>query len=151
MAASGRVLVLSAAIGEGHDLPARWLAAGLAEEDPAIDVEIADGLAAMGRLSERVVLGGSSFESVWGNRGFDLHLVTHPESIAEVRAVAGTSTDVVAVRGLNDPAFLVERSRADARRALDLPPEGPVVVVSGGGWGVGDLSGAIDTVLAVDG
>ena len=234
MAASGRVLVLSAAIGEGHDLPARWLAAGLAEEDPAIDVEIADGLAAMGRLSERVVLGGSSFESVWGNRlfdvthwlitavapiralagvvgvalgasglrrliaerradvvvstypgvtevlgrlrarrrlgvpvvsaitdlaslrywahpGVDLHLVTHPESIAEVRAVAGTSTDVVAVRGLNDPAFLVERSRADARGALDLPPEGPVVVISGGGWGVGDLSGAVDTVLAVDG
>src|SRR2546423_7425241 len=236
MAASGRVLVLSAAIGEGHDLPARWLAAGLAEEDPAIEVEIADGLAAMGRLSERVVLGGSSFESVWGNRlfdlthwlitavapiralagvvgvllggrglrrliaerradvvvstypgvteilgrlrvrrrrglgvpvvsaitdlaslrywahpGVDLHLVTHPESIAEVRAIAGEGTDVVAVRGLNDPAFLTERSGADARRALGLPPDGPVVVVSGGGWGVGDLGGAVDAVLAVDG
>ena len=87
----------------------------------------------------------------WAHPGVDLHLVTHPESIAEVRAIAGARTDVVAVRGLNDPAFLTERPRADARRALGLPPDGPVVVVSGGGWGVGDLAGAIDTVLAVDG
>ena len=230
----GRVLILSAGIGEGHDLPARWLAAGLGAEDPELEVTIADGLAAMGSLSERVVLGGSSFESAWGNRlfdlthwlitvfapvralagfvgvavggrgllrliaerradvvvstypgvtellgrlrrrgrlrvpvvsaitdlaslrywahpGVDLHLITHPESAAEVRAVAGAGTEVVAVRGLNDPAFLAERERDGARRELGLPTDGPVVVVSGGGWGVGDLAGAIDAVLALPG
>src|SRR5437016_804840 len=122
MAASGRVLVLSAAIGEGHDLPARWLAAGLAEEDPAIEVEIAEGRAdvvvstypgvteILGRLRVRrrrglgvpVVSAITDLASLryWAHPGVDLHLVTHPESIAEVRAIAGEGTDVVAVRGL---------------------------------------------------
>src|SRR2546426_5838139 len=102
MAASGRVLVLSAAIGEGHDLPARWLAAGLAEEDPAIEVEIADGLAAMGRLSERVVLGGSAFESAWGNRLFDLThwLIT---AVAPIRALAGVVGVAAGGRGGGGP------------------------------------------------
>jgi len=228
----GRVLILSAGIGEGHDLPARWLAAGLAEEDPRLEITIADGLAAMGRTCERVILGSSSFETAWGNwmydlshwlitevalvrnlfarvgvavggrgllraiavqrpdvvvstypgvtevlarlrakgrldvplvsaitdlaslrywahPGVDLHLITHPESADEVRAVAGAATDVVAVRGLNDPAFLVDRDRAAARRELELPLDAPVVVVSGGGWGVGDLAGAIGAVLAL--
>ena len=38
---------------------------------------------------------------------------------------------------------------ADARRALGLPAEGQVIAVSGGGWGVGDLSGATRAALAV--
>ena len=226
-----RVLIVSAAIGEGHDLPARWLAAGLADEAPETDVKIVDGLAEMGRLVERVVIGGSAFDSklgnvmfdvehwavtafpplrslagwagvavggkgllraiaredpavvvstypgttevlgrlrvrgrlrvpvvsaitdlaslrFWAQRGVDLHLVTHPESVEEVRAVAGADTDVIPVRGLNDPAFVRPPERSQARRALDLPADAPVVVVSGGGWGVGDLEGAVDTVLA---
>jgi hypothetical protein len=40
------------------------------------------------------------------------------------------------------------RTRTDARAALDLPPHARVVLVSGGGWGVGDLEGAIKTALA---
>jgi UDP-N-acetylglucosamine:LPS N-acetylglucosamine transferase len=79
----------------------------------------------------------------------DLHLVTHPESVEEVREVAGAAADVVPVRGLNDSVFIDPPARDDARRALDLPPEGSVVVVSGGGWGVGDIEGAVDAALAI--
>jgi UDP-N-acetylglucosamine:LPS N-acetylglucosamine transferase len=78
----------------------------------------------------------------------DLHLVTHPESVEEVRQVAGTGTAVVPVRGLNDAAFVSPPERAEGRSAFDLPPDAPVVVVSGGGWGVGDIEGAVDAVLA---
>ena len=231
---SRRVLIVSAAIGEGHDLPARWLAAGLAEEAPGTEVTVVDGLAEMGRFVERVIVGGSAFESrfgnvmfdvehwaitafpplrsfigwagvaigakglldvvarvdpavvvstypgttevlgrlrlrgrlrvpvvsaitdlaslrFWAHRAVDLHLVTHPESMAEVREVAGDDAEVVAVRGLNDPAFVRPPERADARRALDLPDEARVVVVSGGGWGVGDIEGAVDAVLDLPG
>src|SRR5919199_5506927 len=221
--AAPRVLLLSAAIGEGHDLPARFLAAGL--EAAGARAEIADGLHAMGPFLERLALSGSPFHSRWGGYLFDaeyallahatparrlagnlmrriggrglldliaatgpdivvstypgvtellgrlraagalslpvvsaitdlaalrwwahpavdLHLVTHPESIAEVRSIAGDHADVRVVRGLNNPAFLVARDRLVARDALGLPLEPPIVLVSGGGWGVGDLPGA---------
>jgi UDP-N-acetylglucosamine:LPS N-acetylglucosamine transferase len=226
------VLILSAGIGEGHDLPARWLATGLAEDAPGVPVQIEDGLAAMGELVERVVIGGSAFDSrfgnfmydlehwlitrvmplrsafamagtavggrgllrlvdqvdpavvvstypgvtevlgrlrargrlsvplvsvitdlasllYWAHPGVDLHLITHPESVDEVREVAGADTEVVPVRGLNDIAFTDPPAREDARRALDLPLEQRVVVVSGGGWGVGDIEGAVDAALGL--
>src|SRR5262245_57344440 len=44
-----RVLILTASIGEGHDLPARTLAAQLEGEHPGVEVVTEDGLAAMGR------------------------------------------------------------------------------------------------------
>jgi UDP-N-acetylglucosamine:LPS N-acetylglucosamine transferase len=229
---AARVLILSASIGEGHDLPARELARGLSELAPAAEVSVLDGLAAMGSIMEWVTLRGSSFGTPWGNRlfdvnywliarfpptrsaagalscalaaagllrlveewrpdvvvstypgvtdvlgrlrrrgrlsvpavsaitdlaalrywahpGIDLHLVTHPESVAEVRFIAPGS-EVVPVRGLNSPEFATPRSPARARRALGLPAEGKVVVVSGGGWAVGDLEGAIEAALAVE-
>src|SRR4029077_19014039 len=46
------------------------------------------------------------------------------------------------------PDFLMPRTRAGARRALDVPAHARVVLVSGGGWGIGDLEGAIDTALS---
>ena len=45
-----RVLILTASVGEGHDLPARTLAAQLREEAPAVEVVVEDGLAPMGRM-----------------------------------------------------------------------------------------------------
>src|SRR3954468_14566549 len=51
-------LVLTASIGEGHDRPARELAAGL--RDRGADVTIADTLKTMGPLVERIVMGGSN-------------------------------------------------------------------------------------------
>ncbi len=87
----------------------------------------------------------------WAHRGVDLHLVIHRESAAEVRAIAGAGAEVLTVRGLNDPGFAVPLDRGEARRALGLAPDPNLVVVSGGGWGVGDLEGAVATVLARSG
>jgi UDP-N-acetylglucosamine:LPS N-acetylglucosamine transferase len=87
----------------------------------------------------------------WASRGIDVHLITHPESEAEVRGIAGPATRIEAVHGLTDPAFLDPPSEAEARAALDLPAQGGVVAVSGGGWGVGDLDGAIRAALGTGG
>ena len=83
------VLILSAGIGEGHDLPARWLAAGLAEEAPGLPVEIVDSVAAMGPLVERVVASGSSFDTRLGNLMFDLEhrLITRVRAPARVHGL----------------------------------------------------------------
>ena len=86
----------------------------------------------------------------WAHPGIDLHLVTQAESIPELRAIAGPQTEVVHVRGLDDPRFADPPSRGGAR-PLDLPVAGPVIVVSGGGWAVGDLRGAAEEALAVPG
>ncbi len=225
--------MISASIGEGHDLPARFLVADLLARRPDAEVQIADGLHAAGPLVERLVLGSSTFESRWGNwlydveyalithvapvrrfaswlaqalggrglqrliaahrpdvvvstypgvtevlgrlrtqgrlaiplvsaitdlaalrywshAGADLHLITHPESEPEVRAIAGARTRIVAARGMNDPRFAAPPTREQGRAALGLPLDGRLVVVSGGGWGVGDLDGAVATALALD-
>jgi processive 1,2-diacylglycerol beta-glucosyltransferase len=228
-----RVLILTASVGEGHDLPARTLADQLREECPGIDVVTEDGLQVMGKafvlvnvrgagvvffrfqwiwdaafwlcvalgptrrltqklvrrlgsrgmleLIERVrpdvivsvyplsteVLGGLRLRGkldipvvagitdlaamhYWAAPGVDLHLLTHPESEAEVRLIAGHETGVQAVHGLTRPEFARPCDRSEARAALGLPAEGKLVLVSGGGWGVGDLESAIDTALALD-
>lgn len=233
-ATAPRVLVVSASIGEGHDLPARFIVEGLLAHRPDAIAPIEDGLHACGPLVERIILGGSAFHSPLGNaiydaeyalithvapvrRGFsraseamgrrgllrlvdefrpdvvvstypgttevygrlrlqgrltvplvsaitdlaalrywshpgvDLHLITHPESEEEVRSIAGPRTRIVTARGMNDPRFATPPSREDARRTIGLPAEEKVVVVSGGGWGVGDVEGAVATALALDG
>src|SRR5439155_1532906 len=119
-----RVLILSASIGDGHDRPALLLADALRARRPNADVAVADGLQAM---------------RYWAHSGADVYLVIHPESIEEVREIAGPRASVVPVRGLSDPRFLAPAPRPDARAALDLPAAAEVVAVSGGGWGVGDL------------
>jgi UDP-N-acetylglucosamine:LPS N-acetylglucosamine transferase len=87
----------------------------------------------------------------WATPGADLHLVTHPESVDEVRAIAGATTDVQCVQGFTKPAFLAPTSTAEARRTLGLDPEATIVLVSGGGWGVGAIDDAVLEVLAVEG
>ena len=227
-----RILVVSADIGEGHDLPARMLAAELRSERPGVEVAVVDGLAAMGGWLQKLIRDGSWFSfrrlpwlyeaqyfflsrfaptrrfcqwlgynltsrrmlglirsyrpdavvstypgttevigelrrrgrldipaysaitdlaglRFWAHRGIDLHLVTHRESIEDVEKIAGPGT-VRLARAPTSAAFLAPRSRADARRALDLPAEGPVIVVSGGGWGMGDLRGAVQSALDIE-
>jgi processive 1,2-diacylglycerol beta-glucosyltransferase len=231
---AGRVLILTASVGEGHDLPARTLADQLRVESPATEVVVRDGLRAMGRpfvlvnerapgivffhfqwvwdaaywlfvhfaptrrLTQRLVwLVGSrgvlrlvrevrpdaivsvypmttevlgrlrrtgrldvpvcaaitdlAMMHYWAAPGIDLHLMTHPESEDEVRRVAGGETEVRAVSGFTRPEFVQPCDPAAARRSLGLPPERKVVLVSGGGWGVGDLASAVETALRLDG
>ena len=228
-----RVLILTASVGEGHDLPARVLAEQLRAEDAACEVVVEDGLRAMGRgfvlVNERApgvvffrfrwlwdaafwlfvglaptrratqafvrrlgsrgvlklveevdpdvvvsvypmtteVLGGLRRQGrlrvpvvaaitdlammhYWAAPGIDLHLITHPESAAEVLEVAGRDADVRAVHGLTRPEFGEPCDPVEARRALGLPRRGKIVVVSGGGWGVGDLGKAVDAALAFE-
>jgi processive 1,2-diacylglycerol beta-glucosyltransferase len=228
-----KILILSASIGEGHDLPARVIAKGIEREAPGAEIEIVDSLALVNPLVRRLVLDSSRFHTKWGNRlfdlsyrlisdvpptrwfaskltqwlaarpirravlerspdvvistypgstevlgelrrqrrieslvvsaitdlaalrywahpGVDLHLITHPESADEVREIA-PATDVRCVRGLTDERFYEPRTQAQARRELGLPAEGPVVIVSGGGWAVGDLEGAAEEALGIRG
>jgi processive 1,2-diacylglycerol beta-glucosyltransferase len=228
-----RVLILTASVGEGHDLPARTLAEQLRAEAPGTEVVIEDGLVAMGRglrllneggasvvfyrfqwiwdavfwlssgfwptrsaaqalvralgsrgvrrLIRRVepdvvvsvypltteVLGGLrrrgqlSVPAVgaitdlammhwWAARGIDLHLVIHPDVIGEVRAIAGHATEIEVVHGLTRPEFSKPCDTRAARLELGLPVAGKIVLVSGGGWGVGDLESAADAALRLD-
>jgi UDP-N-acetylglucosamine:LPS N-acetylglucosamine transferase len=228
-----KILILSASVGEGHDLPARTLADQLRDESPGAEVVIEDGLRAMGRtfvlVNERApgvvffrfrwlwdaafwlsvglaptrrltqalvrklgsdgvlrlieevrpdvvvsvypitteVLGGLrrsgrlhvpvvaaitdlAMMHYWAAPGVDLHIVTHPESIEEVREIAGMGSAIEAVHGLTRPEFVEPCDPAAARAALGLPADGKVVLVSGGGWGVGDLESAVDVALRLD-
>ena len=225
-----RILILSASIGAGHDLPAEVMADELRGLAPGAAVKILDTPAEAGPILEGLVDSGSLFHSrignlifeaqhrvmmqwapgrrqvaraitrlargpvlailererpdvivatwpgagealgtmrregvidvpivsaitdlsslwYWAAPGIDLHLITHPESEGEVREIAGPDTRIEVVRGLNDPAWVVPIAEDDARRALDLPVEPKLVVVSGGGWGVGDMEGGIDIAL----
>lgn len=78
----------------------------------------------------------------WAQSGIDTHVVMYGESIAPVERIAGAGS-AQHVRPLISEEFLRDRCALEARRRLGLPEEGRVVVVSGGGWGVGDLEGAV--------
>jgi UDP-N-acetylglucosamine:LPS N-acetylglucosamine transferase len=226
------VLIFSADIGEGHDLPARLLADQIRARRPGANVPIVDSLEAAGPVIQRVIRDGSEraftrfpwafdvpyfaitavapvrwaasraayrlarpglAEAIadaapdvivstypganeilgrmrrrgqidvplvsaitdlaalrfWAHPDFDLHLIIHAESAPEVRARAGTRTRIAHVSGLTDPEFLEPRDRAAARAGLELPAADPVVLISGGGWGVGDIEGATRVALEV--
>ncbi|HEV2785897.1 MAG TPA: glycosyltransferase, partial [Solirubrobacteraceae bacterium] len=64
-----------------------------------------------------------------------------------VRTIAGAGARIAAVHGLTDMRVTHPPERGAARTELGLPTRGSLVVVSGGGWGVGDLRGATDTAL----
>ncbi len=83
----------------------------------------------------------------WAHPGVDLHYVTHPESIEEVERLVGPGT-VEWARPPISPEFLAPRTRRDAREALGVDAHARMVLVSGGGWGVGDLESAIELALA---
>jgi UDP-glucose 4-epimerase len=224
-----KILIVSADIGEGHDLPARAIACEFREEDPDALIAVVNGLPAMGAIAERSLKDNSAFmfrwtpwlfdlqyrlfmefaptrwiahrllsalgrrglmrlirahdpdlivstypgttqllgemrrngqlkmpvySSItdlaglryWAHPGVDLHFITHPESQEEVERIAGPGS-VRWAKPPTSPAFMSPRSREEARAALDLSTDRTVVTVSGGGWGVGDVIGAVSTVL----
>ena len=114
--------------------------------------EVLGRLRGSGRIAAPLVAGITDVAALayWATPGADVHLITHPESEAEVREVAGASADVRCVHGFTSEAFLQPRSRTDAREALGLPRDGHVVIVSGGGWGVGAVEEAVATAIALD-
>src|SRR5436305_1631775 len=87
-----RILILSASIGEGHDLPARVLADGIAEENSAAQVEVADALEIVSPAIRKVLVGGSQFHSKWGNRMFDVEF----RLISKVRPTRWLARTVIA-------------------------------------------------------
>jgi UDP-glucose 4-epimerase len=226
-----KILIVSADIGEGHDLPARAVAREFKDEDPHALISVVNGLAAMGPLTTAVLRENSAvlfrwvprlfdlqyrlfmefaptrwlashlltwfgrrglmrlirahepdlivstypgttqvlgelrrsgrltvpcYSSItdlaglrfWAHPNIDLHFVTHPESQEEVERIAGPGS-VRWAKPPTSPAFLGPRSRRDARAALGLPADRPLIAVSGGGWGVGDVAGAVQAALAV--
>jgi len=84
----------------------------------------------------------------WAQRGIDTHLVMYGESMESVERIAGQGS-VQLVRPLISAEFLSPKSPAEARRVLGLPEDGRMVVVSGGGWGVGDIEGAVSEFTKV--
>jgi UDP-N-acetylglucosamine:LPS N-acetylglucosamine transferase len=113
--------------------------------------EVLGRLKRNGRLRLPVVAAITDLAAMhyWASRGIDVHLVTHPESIAEVRSIVGAEATVACVHGFTLPEFRERREQNDARERLGLPPDGKVVLVSGGGWGVGDVEGAVEEALAL--
>jgi UDP-N-acetylglucosamine:LPS N-acetylglucosamine transferase len=85
----------------------------------------------------------------WSHPGADLHFVMHEAAIAPVERFAGAASAAL-VRPIVAPGFRADANPAEARASLDLSADGPVVLVTGGGWGVGDLGGAVEVAAALD-
>lgn len=86
----------------------------------------------------------------WAQPGIDMHLVMYDASIPAVERIAGEGS-VALVRPLISAEFLRPRCPLQARRSLGLPEDGRMVVVSGGGWGVGDIEGAVRELCDAEG
>ncbi len=84
----------------------------------------------------------------WAQPGIDMHMVMYGESLSSVERIAGRDS-VRLVRPLISDEFLQRRCPLASRRALGLPEEGRMIVVSGGGWGVGDVEGAVREFIRV--
>jgi processive 1,2-diacylglycerol beta-glucosyltransferase len=85
----------------------------------------------------------------WAQPGIDMHLVMYDESSSSVREIAGPGS-VEVVRPLISAEFLQPRCPRESRRSLGLPEDGRLVAVSGGGWGVGDIAGAVRELRRID-
>jgi processive 1,2-diacylglycerol beta-glucosyltransferase len=147
-----------------HVVPIRWLARRLlylfgsrplarriAEHDPDVIVSTYPAVTVvLARLRRRKVVDCPTVATItdltglffWAQPGIDMHLVMYGESMPSVERIAGQGS-VRLVRPLISADFLGPRCPLEARRALGLPEQGRIVVVSGGGWGVGDIEGAV--------
>jgi processive 1,2-diacylglycerol beta-glucosyltransferase len=110
---------------------------------PAVTVVLAR-LRRMGRLDASTMATITDLTGLffWAQPGIDMHLVMYDESMAPVERIAGPDS-VRLVRPLISAEFLTPRCPDETRRSLGLPTDGRMVIVSGGGWGVGDIAGAV--------
>jgi processive 1,2-diacylglycerol beta-glucosyltransferase len=132
-------------------LGSRPLARAIAEHDPDVVVSTYPAVTVvLARLRRTGVVRCPAVATItdltglffWAQPGIDMHLVMYGESMPSVERIAGRGS-VRLVRPLISAEFLQPRCAVDARRSLGLPEEGRTVVVSGGGWGVGDIAGAV--------
>jgi len=130
---------------------ARPLARAIAEHDPDVVVSTYPAVTVvLAWLRRRGQVRCSTVATItdltglffWAQRGIDMHLVMYGESMSSVERIAGRGS-VQLVRPLISAEFLQSRCPVEARRDLGLPEQGRTVVVSGGGWGVGDIAGAV--------
>ncbi|HEX2016567.1 MAG TPA: glycosyltransferase [Solirubrobacteraceae bacterium] len=153
-----------------HLLPVRWLARTMlcllgsrplrrhidAHEPDVIVSTYPAVTVVLGRLRRRGEIACPTMATItdltglffWAQPGIDMHMVMYGESVDAVQEIAGPDS-VRLVSPLISEEFLVARERDQARRALDLPEQGRVVIVSGGGWGVGDIEGAVRTLSQI--
>jgi processive 1,2-diacylglycerol beta-glucosyltransferase len=129
----------------------RSLARRIAEHDPDVIVSTYPAVTVvLARLRRTGVVNCPTVATItdltglffWAQPGIDMHLVMYDESMPSVERIAGQGSARI-VRPLISAEFLQPRCPLQARRALGLPEAGRLVVVSGGGWGVGDIEGAV--------
>jgi UDP-N-acetylglucosamine:LPS N-acetylglucosamine transferase len=129
----------------------RPLARTIAEYDPDVIVSTYPAVTVvLARLRRRGEIEATTVATItdltglffWAQPGIDMHLVMYGESMRSVERIAGEGS-VRLVRPLISAEFLEPRCATEARRGLGLPEDGRMVVVSGGGWGVGDIAGAV--------
>jgi processive 1,2-diacylglycerol beta-glucosyltransferase len=132
-------------------LGSRPLARTIAEYEPDVIVSTYPAVTVvLGRLRRRGEVSCPTVATItdltglffWAQRGIDMHLVMYGESLSPVERIAGRGS-VQLVRPLISAEFLQPRCPTESRRELGLPEDGRMVVVSGGGWGVGDIAGAV--------
>jgi UDP-N-acetylglucosamine:LPS N-acetylglucosamine transferase len=73
-------------------------------------------------------------------------MTLYPEAMPAVTRLA-RGARVEPVRSLVGPEFFAAGPRNQTRAELGVEPGIPLVLVSGGGWGAGDLAGALATCL----
>ena len=138
-------------------LGSRPLARNIAEHDPDVIVSTYPAVTVvLARLRRTGVVSCPTVATItdlaglffWAQPGIDMHMVMYGESMASVERIAGRGS-VRLVPPLISEEFLEPRCSLGARRALGLSEDGRVVVVSGGGWGVGDITGAVREFIPV--
>jgi processive 1,2-diacylglycerol beta-glucosyltransferase len=138
-------------------LGSRPLARTIAEHEPDVIVSTYPAVTVvLARLRRRGEVDCATVATItdltglffWAQPGIDMHLVMYGESMSSVEQIAGRGS-VKLVRPLISAEFLEPRCPSEARGALGLPEDGRMVVVSGGGWGVGDIAGAVGEFVKV--
>jgi processive 1,2-diacylglycerol beta-glucosyltransferase len=136
---------------------ARPLARAIAEHDPDVVVStypaVTVVLARLRRTGEVTCPTVATITDLtglffWAQPGIDMHMVMYGESMPSVERIAGRDS-VRLVKPLIAEEFLKPRCPRAARRGLGLPERGRMVIVSGGGWGVGDVVGAVREFVRV--
>jgi processive 1,2-diacylglycerol beta-glucosyltransferase len=139
-------------------LGARPLARRIAEHDPDVIVSTYPAVTVvLARLRRTGAVSCPTIATItdltglffWAQPGIDMHLVMYDESMPSVERIAGEGSARL-VHPLISAEFLEPRCPLQARSALGLPEEGRMVIVSGGGWGVGDIEGAVRELCRVN-